>query len=90
LRQRSFWDSFGTVALVLAQTCAKILGNFSRGVAQPGSAPALGEDDPLLSFLSVQRFPKVFNNSGYLLSLETDPESGQHDRVLGQFRDSRG
>ena len=42
LRQRSFWDSFGTVALVLAQTCAKILGNRSRGVAQPGSAPALG------------------------------------------------
>ena len=38
----SFWDSFGTVGLVLVCTCAKILGNFSRGVAQPGSAPALG------------------------------------------------
>jgi hypothetical protein len=51
-------------------------------------APALGEDDPLLSFLSVQRFPKVFNNSGYLLSFNTDPEAGHQDRVLGQFPDS--
>ena len=42
LRQPLFWDSFGTVGLAIASTCAKILGNFSRGVAQPGSAPALG------------------------------------------------
>ena len=42
LRQRLFWDSFETVGLLLACTCARILGNFSRGVAQPGSAPALG------------------------------------------------
>jgi hypothetical protein len=49
---RWFWDSFGTVRLVVVRTCVKILGNSSRGVAQPGSAPALGEDDPLLSFPS--------------------------------------
>ena len=42
LRQRSFWNSFGTVGWVLASTCAKLLRNLSRGVAQPGSAPALG------------------------------------------------
>ena len=52
---QGFWDSFGTVGLVHVHICVRILGNWSRGVAQPGSAPALRECDPILSAL-------VFNN----------------------------
>jgi hypothetical protein len=46
------WDSFGTVGLVPVHICVRILGNWSRGVAQPGSAPALGEYDSILSLPS--------------------------------------
>ena len=60
----------------------------SRGVAQPGSAPALGEDDrsptPSVAFDAFLTFSSIRGN---LLSLETEPKPGQNDRVLRQFRD---
>jgi hypothetical protein len=47
-----------------------MLGNYSRGVAQPGSAPALGEEPSLPTATSGTLVFNVFNNLGHLFLLE--------------------
>ena len=61
-------------------------GRVGRGVAQPGSAPALGVSIASIAF---DVFPSVFFNSWVLLSLEPEPKRAQKHHVLRQFRDSK-
>jgi hypothetical protein len=61
-----FWDSH----VPLVHERARMLRNSSRGVAQPSSAPALGQEPPFPRVTSGTLVFKVFNNLGHLLSLE--------------------
>src|SRR6476469_6450450 len=58
-----------TLCLRSADIADREFSSINRGVAQPGSAPALGVDDSFLTALSVPIGSNVFNNLGHLLSL---------------------
>jgi hypothetical protein len=47
----------------------------------------VGEGDPAPSAPSRSTIPERFINSGNLLSLKSEPEAGQIDRVVRQFRE---
>ena len=59
----------------------------SRGVAQPGSAPALGEEPPSKGSFGFIRF-QCFQQLGESAFAQSDNPSRSTPRVLGQFWDS--
>src|SRR5262245_58476635 len=64
---------------------ASRLRRTSRGVAQPGSAPALGEEPSHPNSPTGLSAFSVFNNLGHLLSLEAQPKSIQFREFCDSF-----
>jgi hypothetical protein len=80
--------SFATVERSSEPTAVKFLTISSRGVAQPGSAPALGEDTALPTALSSSSSSLCFQQLGESAFARAITSSQSTSRVLRQFCDS--
>ena len=84
-----YCDSFATETWDPAYERGRILGNQSRGVAQPGSAPALGEPPSLPTAPSGTFGFQCFQQLGASAFARTLTPSESTSGVLGQFCDRR-